>query len=240
MTAVFIDPKISLDEASHTYSLSSQPEIEFTSCTTFISEYFEKFDGPAIAANLVERVPKYRGRTVESLLEEWAESANHGTAVHKEIEDYINDGSQPNMAKSIQGVQWLKEKVNLEKFTIYPEVILYCTELKLAGTIDFILVDKRTGILYLGDWKTNKKIDVKSYQGKKGSREATQNLDDCKLNRYAIQLSLYRYLLEKNFGLRVDRQALVHLQDQKSEVFRCEYLIDNVKMMLNDRMVELN
>ena len=134
----------------------------------------------------------------------------------------------------------MAEKVNPQKFDIYPEVIIYCKKLKLAGTIDFILVHKETGVLYLGDWKTNKKIDKKSYGGKKGIKEGTLDLDDCKLTRYAIQLTLYRYLLEENYGAKVDLQALVHLSEEKAESIRCDYLRSNLDVMLNSRRLELS
>ena len=64
-------------------------DITFTSVTTYIDYFFEKFDAEKVAKKLVAKYPKYENRTVESLLEEWDKSAKYGTIVHDEIENWI-------------------------------------------------------------------------------------------------------------------------------------------------------
>ena len=81
--------EIKLEESTHKYILTGHENIAFTSVTTCISEFFTKFDKEAVAYKLVTTIPKYKGRSAEDLIKEWEESANYGTAVHKEIEDYI-------------------------------------------------------------------------------------------------------------------------------------------------------
>ena len=38
------DKEIALDKGNHEYRLSSQPDIEFISVTTFVDQFFEGFD----------------------------------------------------------------------------------------------------------------------------------------------------------------------------------------------------
>ena len=76
-----LDNKITLDRETHRYSLLDNPDIVFTSVTTYIDYFFEGFDGEKVAKKLIANVPKYKGRTVESLLEEWDESARYGTCL---------------------------------------------------------------------------------------------------------------------------------------------------------------
>jgi hypothetical protein len=66
---------IRLEESTHKYILSGHEDIEFTSVTSCISEYFEKFDKEKVAAKLVSTVPKYRDKTANQLIEEWNETA---------------------------------------------------------------------------------------------------------------------------------------------------------------------
>ena len=98
-----LDNKITLDRGTHRYSLLDNPDIVFTSVTTFLDYFFEGFDGEKVAKKLIANVPKYKGRTVESLLEEWDESARYGTMVHDEIENWIKNSVEPNDQKSING-----------------------------------------------------------------------------------------------------------------------------------------
>ena len=82
----FINHDIQLQVEDHVYSLKSDPSLEFTSCTSFIKEFFRKFDAPAVAQKLVSTVPKYANHTIDELLAEWTAAADHGTAVHEELE----------------------------------------------------------------------------------------------------------------------------------------------------------
>ena len=85
------DEKIFLDEEKHKYIFLEDKNIQFTSVTECISEYFEKFDQNKIAFKLVTTHPKYKGMQVDDLIEEWNLAAKNGTKVHKEIEDYIEE-----------------------------------------------------------------------------------------------------------------------------------------------------
>ena len=59
--AEFICKDIYLLKDEHEYRLKSDPEFRFTSCTTFIKQFFTPFDADAVAEKLVNTVPKYRG-----------------------------------------------------------------------------------------------------------------------------------------------------------------------------------
>ena len=78
-------------------------------------------------------------------------------------------------------------------------------ELAIAGTIDVLMKNKNSGEYVLIDWKTSKRIDKKSFKGKKGIRKESSQIEDSKYNHYALQLSLYRYILEKYYGIMVAR-----------------------------------
>lgn len=105
-----IDPQISLDPASHTYSHSEHPDIEFTSCTRVVGAFFEPFDAPAIAKNLTEKHPKYLGMTPEELQQQWRDNADYGSLVHGEIDAFIRHKTAPVEEPSKAGVDWLQKQ----------------------------------------------------------------------------------------------------------------------------------
>ena len=226
---------IELDRDSHIYTLSNNKSINFTSVTTYISEFFEKFDSLKTATKLVNTVPKYSHLTVEELLSEWNFARDHGTKVHNQIEDNLIHGIEANEQKAIQGLNWLNKHISTDKHQVFAEKIIYSEEIKLAGSIDLIIHNKETNQYTIVDWKTNAKISTSAYRGKTGTHNITSNIDDCKYNVYALQLSAYRYILEEYYNLSIYRQFIVHLKDDQAIVYLTPYLKDHIKKIFDLR-----
>ena len=226
------NPDITLERESHRYILSTNPDLEFISATTFISQFFEKFESEKIAKKLVSVSPKYMGMSVDEVLAMWKESANHGTIVHEELEEHILNKSQLTEPKAIQGMNWLNKYKMKSNFEIYPEVIIYSEELKISGTVDLLLYDKNSNQWIIMDWKTSKKIDTKSYKNKRGILPASSNIEDTKFNHYAVQLSLYRYLLEEYYNLKISQHLIVHLKDEQCVGLHVPYMKNNIIQMV--------
>ena len=223
---------IKLEEATHKYILIGHEDIAFTSVTTCISEFFDKFDKEAVAYKLVTTIPKYKGRSAEDLIKEWEATANYGTAVHKEIEDYIKLKKTPKIDRAIAGVNWLTKYLKKSDYEVFSEVIVYCKELKISGTVDLVVFDKLSQKYSILDWKTSKEIKTGSYQMKTGNKPETKDLLDCKFNHYALQLSLYRYLLEKNYNLQLDDQLIIHLGSDTVHGYITPYFKEHIISIL--------
>ena len=229
-----LDNKITLDRGTHRYSLLNNPDIVFTSVTTYLDYFFEGFDGEKVAKKLIANVPKYKGRTVESLLEEWDESARYGTMVHDEIENWIKNSVEPKDIKSINGKNWLQKYQTKSGIDFLSEVIIYSKELKIAGTIDILAKDNNTGEYIIIDWKTSKKINKVSYKYKTGTHEISKNIMDCNFSHYSLQLSLYRYILEEYYNLKIRNQVIAHLKDDGVDAHLTPYLKRDIINMLEN------
>ena len=228
------DKNIVLDKVVHEYGLRTQPDLVFTSVTTFIDGFFESFDSEKIATKLVKTHPRYADHTVESLIAEWDAAGQHGTDVHEEIENWIKNGVEPGKAKAAAGVSWLKNYQRKSDIQVLSEVIIYSTELKMAGTVDVLALDKTTGNYEIIDWKTSKRIDTSSYGNKTGTSSVTRDVPDCNFYHYALQLSLYRYLLEEYYGIRINNQLIAHLKDDGAKGYVTPYMRDHIVAMLNN------
>ena len=227
--------QINLNKDEHKYELKDKPDFEFISVTTFIDTFFEEFDAQRIAQKLVKSSIKYMGMKVEDVLQQWKNSAIHGTKVHEEIEDYLLKNliyENITESKSLHAISWLNKYKMKSKFKVYTEVVIYSEELKIAGTIDLLLYDTINDYYCLMDWKTSKIIPTKSYKRKMGTHEATQNIEDTKFNHYALQLSLYRYLLETYYNFKINENIIVHLKDHECIGLHSPYMKDNVIDML--------
>ena len=84
------------------------------------------------------------------------------------------------------------------------------------------------------DWKTSKNIPTKAYGNKRGILSESSNIDDSKFNRYSLQLSLYRYLLEKYYGLKISKYLyILHLEENKCNPIIANYMKNDIINMLD-------
>ena len=226
---------IDLDQKNHRYILAENPEFDFQSVTEFIHHFFEKFDKIGVAQKLINTNPKYSGKTIEQVIKDWGKGAERGTIVHNELEMFIKKDQAPEHKMSIMGANWIKEKQKNPHNTFYSEVIVFSKELGIAGTIDVLVYNSEQDMYHLVDWKTNKRIDKNSFRKKKGILESSKHLDDCNFNHYSLQLTFYRYILERYYGLEIGSQTLFHLKEDNYEIFNVDYKSEDLISMLREK-----
>lgn len=258
--------QIKFNEALHSYT--DNFGVQYTSVTTVIQEYHEKFNRDYWVAEKARET----GLSAEAIKKNWDDIADFacrkGNRVHKELEDSINDSNgksdfrfdglpstldslgyrvkinktnleilakTPLATKYPQIYAFLRSKI-LEGWSMYAEKRIYWADFCIAGTIDCLLV--RGQDFMIVDWKTNKdelKFESGYYQKDKltGLRTGPwvktnkkfftplSSLEDCKGNRYSMQLSLYAYLMEM-WGYRCVGLVLYHIRDGNKEPKRYE------------------
>lgn len=116
------------------------------------------------------------------------------------------------------------------------EFVVGSEEYNIASAIDHLFINKLTGGLVLVDYKTNSDIH-KSEKYAKNMKVPLQNLKDYTLNHYFIQLSIYRYLLEKYTGLEVSEMFIVYFSEniKDYEIIEIPYLKEEVIKILELR-----
>jgi hypothetical protein len=112
-------------------------------------------------------------------------ASERGTLIHKEIEDYIKNGEVGFTEELFAFIDYLKEN-DLEP--IASELLVNDDE--VAGTIDLILKNRKTGEIILADIKTTYSVN-KDY--------------------VSWQTSLYKHL----YGEQVDKLQCLHLKGDK-------------------------
>ena len=81
----------------------------------------------------------------------------------------------------------------------------------MAGTIDLIC-SRADGTYELYDWKRSNKVDPNETNSWSSGIKGLEHLPDTSYYHYCLQQNLYRYMLEKNYGIKVSRMNLVVLQ----------------------------
>jgi len=231
------DGSITLDIDNHVYNHRDDKDISFTSVTTFVDSFFEPFDEVKVSKHLINNVPKYFDRTEQSLIEEWNKARAYGTEVHLEIEEWIRNGVSPRDIKSKNAKNWIEVWVTKPHIETFSEVIVYSKELAIAGTIDILIMNKKLDEFVLIDWKTSKRIDLNSFKGKTGIEHPAKDIEDCNYNHYSLQLSLYRYILEKYYDIKINRQLIAHIKDDGVESYSTPYMKDVIIEMLDRKII---
>ena len=198
---------------THSYtSLNPDELIEWTSVTKFVSLFKDKFDTIKIAAKSSKnKRSKWHGISPEEIQQIWANEAKRatdlGTWYHNQRESDITgidtierQGIAIPIIKPIiqDGVKFAPDQKLTEG--IYPEHLVYLKSAALCGQSDLVEVIKNT--VNIIDYKTNKEIKTESYKNWEGISEKmlepVSNLEDCNFNHYALQLSIYMYMILKH------------------------------------------
>ena len=228
------DSYISFDETNHTYIVDGNT---LQSVTNIVENCFPKFDAELHAKYTAAKM----GITPEEVIMMWEqkgkESRELGTVMHQKIESYYQ-GKDSKEDDSYRLFKMFTDKVKLEPYRT--EWAVYDTDYNIAGTIDF--VDYQDGKYTIYDWKRSDKIiangmpvKVSKYQEK--GVYPLEHLENCAYYHYALQLSLYKFILEKNYDIKVSdlRLGIFHPSYDKPYVLKMPYLENEVKTLMELR-----
>jgi len=211
-----IEPKVrnmsGLKFTAHNHKYTSEDGIDWLSVTSLISNFKQPFDADKIAAKSAKsKKSKWYGMTPEDIKAAWKAEALRattlGTWYHNcreadlcGLSDMERHGSTVPVFKPIE-VEGVKHSPN-QKITngVYPEHMVYLKSAGICGQSD--LVEVIDGLVHITDYKTNKEIKVEGYTNWEGISQKmappVNHLDDCHLNHYALQLSMYMFIILKH------------------------------------------
>lgn len=189
-------------------------------------------------------------REQQAILDEWdnenRKSCDRGTKIHADLENsfYVKK-KDINLSKFEIGGKFECKKdysdLDIEN-GVYPEYLISRVsedgKLRIAGQIDLLV--KKGNKITIADWKTNKKIDTKSFFNQKNKTSVKMKfplnkLDDCNYWHYTLQLSTYAWMIQKlNPEFEIEDLVLVHFDHQDNmTVYHLPYLKEEVVRMLN-------
>lgn len=90
---------------------------------------------------------------------------------------------------------------------IKTEFIVYDEDSMVGGMMDMLFYNVRMGCYQIYDWKTNKEFSMSNQWQK--LLGCLSDLDDCDFEVYSLQLSLYKYIIEKNTNIKLGTSYVV-------------------------------
>ena len=155
------------------------------------------------------------GMSEDEILRELAEPSERGTAMHKHIEEYLKGGHPDDDTKEFRFFLDFHREQILGRGLVFDSAE-YEIELKgsnIAGTVD-ALFRKADGSYVMVDWKRSKHLLIDGYPKKYGFGQGLSvlsHLDNSSYYKYELQQSFYKYILEKDYGIRVSSMILAVL-----------------------------
>ena len=205
----------------------------------------------AVTARLLELTGKSAGVTVhgylramtsEEVLASWEHTRSvasaEGTEAHYQMELLLNN--DPHRAKDpevVNGRKFLETVIAGLGATIYrTEWEIFSEASHIAGSVDAIL-RKPDGKLVIVDWTRSDKLEchLGSYERRKFMRSPFQHLEDCDGGQYALQLSLYRYILEKEYGFECAELFVCSIHPDRPFHKQLPYLEREVRCLMEQR-----
>lgn len=228
--------KVVYNDKWHTYTLDGGKKL--TSSTKFVKQFFPPFDSDKWSAIIAKR----DGKTQAQVLKEWADKAktstDFGTGVHEYVEALLKKevpvrNNNPRVKAVRNNVRATVESLIQEWEPIGIEKIVFND--KVSGTLDVLFKHKWEENRYLlGDWKTNKEITKDNKYNQYGL-SPIQHIPDTNFYHYALQLSLYQFLLVSEGFIEkeaiIDRK-LFHIKPFNTEPIELPYLEKEIVLML--------
>jgi hypothetical protein len=219
---------IVFNASDHSYkSIDGAEGIDWISVTTIISSLKKGFDAKVIAEKVSKnKRSKWYGVEPKDIEAIWKNEADRattlGTYYHNQREDDLCSFASieregitiPVIPPSgeTDGIRYAP----LQKLDsgIYPEHMVYLRSAGICGQSD--LVEIVNGKVNIIDYKTNKEIKTEAFTNWEGISEKmldpVSHLDDCNFNHYALQLSIYMYIILKhNPKLKPGRIFIHHI-----------------------------
>ena len=212
-------------EKGHIYESNDEDKIKWTSVTSFIGMFKPKFDrdGQAKKSSKNKR-SKWYGMTTKEIKDAWDGETERaiglGNWYHNQREENIlefktieRDGVEVPIIRPLINNDGIKIAPNQKlKNGAYPELFVYLKSLGLCGQADLVsIVD---GVINILDYKTNKEIKEKGFTNWEGITSKMFNpishLDECNLNHYNLQMSLYAYI-----KLKIGKLQIQHVSFEK-------------------------
>ncbi len=212
---------IKFQDSTHLYTSIVPDDKKWSSVTGVLSTYKEKFQtmDRSESCSINPNSPWF-GIPPEEIRAIWKAESERSTILgswYHQVRE--NELCCKNMSPVIDG--WKHALPQQIEEGVYPEMIIYHPEYNLCGQSDKI--ECVEDIIHISDYKTSKKIDRRSFRGKR-MLGVLSHLEDCELNSYTLQLSLYmKMLLHHNPDKKPGKLTIEHVKFKVKEYDKHNY-----------------
>jgi hypothetical protein len=217
--------KLRFIENGHLYE--SKPARKWTSATGLVEKFVPEFDDEYEARRCsMKETSKWFTMDPDKILEVWLtenkRATDCGSWFHNLMEgkaiaagEKLYKGRMLKVFPPIIKSGYKLAPAQVLKDGVYPEHFMFDENSGVCGQSDLVYVCD--GVVDIDDYKTNKKLEFRGwghhYDNPKMMLGLMSNVEDCNFNHYALQLSIYMYMiLLKNPHLKPGRMRICHIE----------------------------
>jgi hypothetical protein len=228
-------------EDGHRYSRRGVPYISQSA--------FVKIFEPSFSPMAVHMSAKAAGITSQEMQDQWDkkrdDAGEHGNIIHKVLEDsWYGRPFDPMYNFMVDQVRTIVQPSKL----VFPEKRVYLDDIRLAGTIDLPserFKSKGRQCVDVFDYKTNQSKGVTLHTSKLKDDKwinysdswflgPLSHLEHSLYNKYAIQISMYMYMLEMNYNIIPGRLGIIYINSElNARLIPVNYLRYEIKEMID-------
>jgi hypothetical protein len=191
---------------------------------------------------------KYYGKSAQEIEQMWStagrDAAMAGTEMHYKIECFYNADAAPETAPAVPAdttpefkyfLNFNRDCVATETPKLRPyrtEWTVFHEEARIAGSIDMVyeVIDpaaeqQQEQRLAIYDWKRCREITKTNRANKFATHPAIEHIPDSNFWHYALQLNIYKYILQSKYGKTITDLYLVVLHPE-AQNYQCVKLPD--------------
>lgn len=220
--------KVKFDDLPHKYYIGNK---QLTSVTTIIHKYEEEFDEEYWSDIKAKQfnIPQWQVKDAWRYINKKA--LLKGSLVHNYGELLFDNKIFPYPKELVVKElgydpiyeEYLIQTGHVKKFyddyydifiPIKTELVICDEDYLIGGMVDMIVYNRVTKQYEIWDYKTNKEFTVESEKNRYLSGSLS-SLEQCDLEVYSLQLSMYKRLIEKNTNIKIGGCYLVWLSHEE-------------------------
>lgn len=214
----------------HKYFLDGK---QLISVTTLIGKYEDEFDAQYWGEikgnqynidkdeiihlwNYINKVGTTRGSIVHDYAENLFNNKVFPYPRQRVVDMFGNDPIWDSYLKAKKHVDTFYKFSKNKLIPIKTELVVFDREHGIGGMVDLLFYNIKAKEFQIWDWKTNKEFSGWNKENGADVNEGKTNftgplafLKNNDLNHYSLQLDTYKYIIEKNTGLKLGQSYLV-------------------------------
>ncbi len=155
-----------------------------------------------------------------------------GTLMHKAIECYYLKETSEDTYEFKLFLRFDSYTRSLGYIPFRTEQIVWDMDYSIAGSVDMMYIhEKDLGShpkkIWLVDWKRSKEIKTRAFGSGSNAygKGPLNHKANCNFQHYSLQLNIYKFILEKNYEIEVDKMSLLIFHPNQEEYL--EYEVDS-------------
>jgi hypothetical protein len=244
---------ITFFDVPHKYYIDNK---ELISVTTLIHKYQEEFQEDFwaeikgcqhdLTPNQVKRAWRFinkkgtiKGSAIHDYAENMFQNKEFDYPLHTILTEFGFDPVWNEYQTTKKHVEAFYKAVQGKLIPIRTEFVVYDRESLIGGMLDMLFYNVKAREFQIWDWKTNKKF-IREEKSRHLLNELCM-IEDCDLEVYSLQLELYKYIIEKNTGMKLGKSYIVWFSHNNPtyEIIETKNRKYDIGVIVNNRIAEL-